>query len=168
MLKENLKNEKIQANASEELKSENLSKCCEQDTKEKSDVPAWRSRALAFLSQRVDEHSETSLLSYTYSRFNDGSWSPWVPYSSYIHFTSGNIDLKSIILGSLDNLDIGIYRFKLLSLFRYDHYWRVSSFSDIDWYLDFILEIEVFDNHGCKGFKVRNCYEIEELYKNEI
>ena len=144
MKKEKLKNEKIQADVTEEVKLENLPKCCQQDTKEKSDVAAWRSRALAFLSQSIDEHSETSLLSYTYSRFIDGEWSPWVPYSSYIHFTLGKIDLKSIILGSLDNLDIGIYRFKLLSLFRYDRYWRVSSFSDIGWYLDFILEIEVF------------------------
>ena len=165
MKKEKLKNEKIQTNVTQEFKSEDLQKRGEQDAKEKSDVPAWRSRALAFLSQSIDEHSETSLLSYTYSRLIDGDWSPWVPYSSYIHFTSGKIDLKSIILGSLDNLDCGIYRFKLLSLFRYDHYWHVASFSDIDWYLDFILEIEVFDNNGCKGFNVRNCYEIEELYK---
>ena len=121
MKKENLKDEKIQTNVAEEIKSEDLQKCSEQNAEEEFDVPAWRSRALAFLSQSIDEHFETSLLSYTYSRLTDGNWSPWVPYSSYIHFTSSKVDLKSIILGSLEYLDVGTYRFKLLSLFRYDN-----------------------------------------------
>lgn len=174
MKKVNLKNEKIQTNATEEIESENLQKRSEQNAKEKSDVAPWRTCAVAFLNQSIDEHSETSLLSYTYSRLIDSEWSPWVPYSSYIHFTSGKIDLKSIILGSLDNLDVGTYRFKLLSLFRYDHFWYLSSFSDIHWNLDFVLEIKVFENNGVKGFEVLGCFDIDEFLsmegnkKNEI
>ena len=169
MKKDLLQNEKIQTNAPEELKSENLSQCSEQDTKEKSDVPAWRSRALAFLNMTF-AHEETTLISYQYSKLLDDKWTPFVPYNSYIHFASPNPDLKSIILGSLDNLDVGIYRFKLLSIYYYRYYWYLyRSDPEFDFELDPVLEIRVFENSGSKGFEVIDCYDIEEkIVKNEI
>ena len=42
MKKENLKDEKIQTNVAEEIKSEDLQKCSEQNAEEEFDVPAWR------------------------------------------------------------------------------------------------------------------------------
>lgn len=170
MKKENLKDEKIQTNTSETIESENLQKCSQQDSKEKSDEPAWRTRALEFLTLKFD-NEETSLLSYQYSRFIDGQWSPWVPYSSYIHFSSTSVvRLPSVILGSLENLEVGVYRFKLLALFKYRDYWYNYNFDpelDLDLYP--VLEIKVFEKNGSKGFEVIDCYDIEEkIVKNEI
>ena len=169
MLKENLENEKIQADVTEEFKSENLQKCCEQNTQEKFDVPAWRSRAVKALALTFD-NEETTLIVFQYSCFIDAKWSPFVPYSSYVHFTAPVPDLKSLILGSLDNLDIGVYRFKLLSVFKYHYYWYQYIYDpemDLEDYP--ILEIRVFSENGVKGFEVIDCYDIEEkIVKNEI
>lgn len=169
MLKENLKDEKIQTNASEEIESEDLPQCCEQDTEEKFDVTAWRTRAVKALASTFD-NKETALIVFQYSRFIDAKWSPFVPYSSYVHFTAPQPDLKSIILGSLDNLDTGVYRFKLLSIFKYHYYWsQCICEPEID-LEDFpVLEIRVFTENGVKGFEVIDCYDIEEkIVKNEI
>lgn len=169
MKKDLLQDEKIQTNASEEIKSEDLQKCCEQDTQEKFDVPAWWTRAVKVLASTFD-NEETTLIVFQYSRFIDAKWSPFVPYSSYVHFTAPEPDLKSIILGSLDNLDIGVYRFKLLSVFKYHYYWYQYIYDpevDLEDYP--ILEIRVFSENGVKGFEVIDCYDIEEkIVKNEI
>lgn len=168
MLKENLKDEKIQTNASEETKSEDLPKCCEQDTQEKFDVPAWRTRAVNFLSVKID-NKETTLLCFQLSRLDDGQWSPFVPYSSYIHFTSPIPDIRSVLLGSIDNLEVGTYRFKLLGFFKYHDYWvthLLDPHDPTDYYS--VLEFKVFENNGVKGFEVINCFSAEELEKNEI
>lgn len=168
MLKENLENEKIQTNASETIKSENLSQCCEQDAKEKFDVPAWRSRAINFLSVKID-NKETTLLCFQLSRLVDENWSPFVPYSSYIHFTSPTPDIRSIILGALDNLENGIYRFKLMGFFKYHDFWvmhLLDPCDPTDYYS--VLEFKVFENNGVKGFEVINSFSAEELIKNEI
>ncbi len=168
-MKKDLKDEKIQTNASEEIKSKDLQKCCEQDTQEKLDVPAWRTRALAFLDMTF-ANEETTLISYQYSKLLDDKWTPFVPYNSYIHFASPTPDLKSIILGSLDNLDVGIYRFKLLSIYYYRYYWyQYIHEPELDYELYPVLEIKVFENSGSKGFEVIDCYDIEEkIVKNEI
>lgn len=168
MKKENLKDEKIQTNASEDLKSENLSQCCEQDTKEKSDVPAWRSRAINFLSVKID-NKETTLLCFQLSRLVEEKWSPFVPYNSYIHFTSPMPDIRSVILGSLDDLEFGTYRFKLMGFFKYHDFWVVhllDPHDPNDYYS--VLEFKVFDSNGVKGFEVINCFSAEELITNEI
>lgn len=169
MLKENLKDEKIQTNASEEIKSEDLQKRGEQNAKEESYESAWRSRSLKFLALAFD-NKETALIVFQYSRFIDAKWSPFVPYSSYVHFTAPEPDLKSIILGSLDNLDIGVYRFKLLSIFKYHYYWsQVICDPEIELEDYPVLEIRVFSENGVKGFEVIDCYDIEEkIVKNEI
>lgn len=169
MKKEELQNEKIQTNVTEEIKSEDLQKCCEQDTQEKLDVPARRTRALDFLALTFD-NEETTLIIYQYSRLFDDQWTAFVPYQSYVHFTSPKPDLKSIIMGSLDNLDVGFYRFKLLSIFKYHYYWYQYIYDpelDLEDYP--ILEIRVFEDKGIKGFEVIDCYDIEEkIVKNEI
>lgn len=168
MLKENLKNEKIQANASEELKSENLSKCCEQDTKEKSDVPAWRSRALKFLDAKIDK-DKTILVSYQYSRLIENKWSPFVPYSSYIHFTAPRPDIKSIILGSLENLDVGTYLFKLIDLYVYRDCWWPSYFDSEIINPSNVLKLNVFEHDGVKGFEViafLHYFDLRKEFKN--
>ncbi len=168
-MKKDLKeNEKIQTNASETIKSENLSQCCEQDTQEKFDVPAWRSRAVNFLSTKID-NKETTLLCFQLSRLDDGKWSPFVPYSSYIHFTALTPDIRSVILGSLDNLENGIYRFKLMGFFKYFDFWvmhLLDRHDPNDYYS--VLEFKVFENNGVKGFEVINCFSAEELEKHEI
>ena len=144
MKKEKLTNEKIQTNASEELKSENLSKRGEQDAKEKSDVPAWRSRALKFLDAKI-EKDKTILVSYQYSRLIDNKWSPFVPYSSYSHFSAPRPDIKSIILGSLENIDVGTYLFKLIELYVYRDCWLPSYFdSAVYIVLNFIYFLNSF------------------------
>ena len=169
MKKENLKDEKIQADVTEKIKSENLPHSCEQDSKEKLDEPAWRSLALAFLNMTFD-HEETTLISYQYSKLLDDKWTPFVPYNSYIHFTSPEINLASIILGSLDNLDVGIYRFKFLSIYYYRYYWHQHIVEpEFDYELYPVLELNVFERNGVKGFEVIDCYDIEEkIVKNEI
>ena len=169
MKKDLLQDEKIQADVTEEVKSENLQKCCEQNAEEKFDEPAWRSRALKLLASTFD-NEETTLIIFQYSCFIDEKWSPFVPYSSYVHFTAPEPDLKSIILGSLDNLDIGVYRFKLLSVFKYHYYWyQYIYYPELDLEDYPILEIRVFENNGAKGFEVIDCYDIEEkIVKNEI
>ena len=169
MKKEKLTNEKIQANAPEKIKSEDLQKCGEQDSKEKSSEPSWRSRAVKALASTFD-NEETTLIVFQYSCFIDGKWSPFVPYSSYVHFTAPEPDLKSIILGSLDNLDIGVYRFKLLSVFKYHYYWYQYIYDPEFDFEDYpILEIRVFSENGVKGFEVIDCYDLEEkIGKNEI
>ena len=86
MKKDLLQDEKIQTNASEEIESENLSQRSEQNAEEESDEPAWRSRAVNFLSTKID-NKETILLCFQLSRLVEEKWSPFVPYSSYIHFT---------------------------------------------------------------------------------
>lgn len=169
MKKENLENEKIQTNVTEEVKSEDLQKCGEQDTKKESDEPAWRSRALNFLDLTFD-NEETTLICYQYSRLFDDQWTAFVPYQSYSHFTSPKPDLKSIILGSLDNLEVGVYRFKLLSIFKYHYFWYLYIANYEYEIEDFpVLEIKVFEKNGVKGFEVIDCYDIEEkLVENEI
>lgn len=169
MKKDLLQDEKIQTNPSEEIKSENLQKCCEQDSKEKSGVPAWRSRAVAFLNMTF-ANEETTLISYQYSRLFDDQWTAFVPYQSYVHFTSPKPDLKSIILGSLDNLEVGVYRFKLLSIFKYHYFWYLYI-ANYEYEIEEfpVLEIKVFEKNGVKGFEVIDCYDIEEkLVENEI
>ena len=168
MLKENLENEKIQADVTEEFKSENLQKCCEQDTKEKSDVASWRTRSLEFLSVKID-NKETTLLCFQLSRLEDGKWSPFVPYISYIHFTSPTPDIRSVLLGAIDNLEVGTYRFKLMGFFKYHDFWVVhlsDPYDSNDFYS--VLEFKVFENNGVKGFEVINCFSAEELITNEI
>lgn len=168
MKKENLKDEKIQADASEEFKSENLSKCSEQDTQEKFDEPAWRSRAVNFLSTKID-NKETTLLVFQLSRLDGEKWSPFVPYSSYIHFTSPIPDIRSVLLGAIDNLELGFYRFKLMGFFKYHDFWVVhvlDPHDPNDYYS--VLEFNVFENNGVKGFEVINCFSAEELITNEI
>lgn len=168
MLKENLKDEKIQTNFTEEFKSENLQECCKQDSKEEFDEPAWRSRAINFLSVKID-NKETTLLTFQLSCLVDNKWSPFVPYSSYIHFTAPTPDIKSVILGSLDNLENGIYRFKLMGFFKYHDFWvmhLLDPHDPNDYYS--VLEFKVFENNGVKGFEVINCFSAEELIKNEI
>lgn len=153
MKKDLLQDEKIQTNASEEIKSENLPHCCEQDAKEESDVPAWRSRALKFLDAKIEE-DRTILVLFQYSRLIDNKWSPFVPYSSYIHFSAPRPDLKSIIMGSLENLDVGTYLFKLLDLYVYRDCWWPSFFdTDVIDPLN-VLKLTVFENDGVKGFEV--------------
>lgn len=168
MKKEKLQDEKIQTNASEEIKSEDLQKCSEQDTEEKSDVPAWRSRAVNFLSTKID-NKETILLVFQLSRLVEKQWSPFVPYSSYIHFTSPMPDIRSVILGSLDDLEIGTYRFKLMGFFKYHDFWAVhllDPHDPNDYYS--VLEFKVFENNGVKGFEVISCFSAEELITNEF
>ena len=168
MKKEKLTNEKIQTNFAEEIKSEDLQKCSQQNPEEEFDESAWRSRAVNFLSTKID-NKETTLLSFQLSRFVDEKWSPFVPYNSYIHFSMPTPDIKSIILGSLDNLEIGIYRFKLLGFFKYQYYWVIfllDPHDPVDYYS--VLEFKVFENNGVKGFEVINCFSAEELEKHEI
>ena len=168
MKKENLKDEKIQTNVTEEVKSEDLSKCGEQDTKEKSDVPAWRSRAVNFLSVKID-NKETTLLCFQLSRLDDGKWSPFVPFNSYIHFTLPMPDIRSILLGVIDNLEVGTYRFKLMGFFKYHDFWVVhllDSHDPNDYYS--VLEFEVLMCGSGKTYNVINCFSAEELEKNEI
>lgn len=169
MLKENLKNEKIQTNASEETKSEDLQKCSEQNAEEKPHEPAWRSRAVNFLSTKID-NKETILLCFQLSRLDDDDkWSPFVPYVSYIHFTASTPDIKSVILGSLDNLEKGIYRFKVMGFFIYHDFWvthLLDSHDPNDYYS--VLVFKVFENNGVKGFEVIDCFSAEELEKHEI
>lgn len=163
MKKENLPNEKIQTNFTEEVKSKDLQKCCQQNSEEKLDEPAWRPRALEFLDLIFDNEQST-LISYQYSKKVDDQWTSFMPFLSYIHFSAAKPDLKSIILGSLDNLDLGIYRFKLLDLYKYDKYWYPCCFglNGLDQYP--VLEINVFENNGVKGFEVINCYHLEEIF----
>lgn len=168
MLKENLKDEKIQADVTEEVKSENLSQCGEQDTKEKSDVPSWRSRAVNFLDVKID-NKETTLLCFQLSRLDDGKWSPFVPYSSYIHFTSPMPDIRSILAGAIDNLEVGTYRFKLMGFFKYHDFWVVhllDPHDPTDYYS--VLDFEVLMTGCGKAYNVINCFSAEELIKNEI
>lgn len=153
MLKENLKNEKIQTNASEESESENLQKCGEQDTKEESDVASWRSCALKFLDAKID-NSKSLLVTYQYSRLIGDKWTPFVPYCSYSHFSASKPDVKSIILGSLDNLDVGIYLFKLLYVCVYRDCWVPSNFDFKGVNPMIVLKLNVFEREGCKGFEV--------------
>ena len=128
MKKENLKDEKIQTNVAEEVKSEDLQKCSEQNTKEESHEPAWRTRALEFLDVKIN-NEKTVLISYQYSRLVAKKWSPFVPYSSYSHFSSSKPDIKSIILGSLEYLEVGTYLFKLIGIWVYRTCWHPSNFS---------------------------------------
>lgn len=169
MKKENLKeNEKIQTNVTEEIKSEDLQKCCEQNAKEEFDESAWRARAVNFLSTKID-NKETTLLVFQLSRLVEEKWSPFLPYSCYIHFSSSMPDIKSIILGALDNLELGFYRFKLMGFFKYHDYWVIhllDPHDPNDYYS--VLEFKVFENNGVKGFEVVNCFSDEELIKNEI
>ena len=160
MEKENLKDEKIQTNASEKIKSEDLQKCSEQDSKEKSDVAPWRTRAVNFLSTKID-NKETTLLTFQLSRLVEDKWSPFVPYNSYIHFTSPMPDIRSVILGVLDVLEIGTYRFKLMGFFKYHDFWVVhllDPHDPNDYYS--VLEFKVLENNGVKGFEVINCFSI--------
>lgn len=168
MEKDLKENEKIQADVTEEVKSENLQECSKQDTKEKFDVPAWRARSLNFLSVKID-NKETTLLCFQLSRLVDEKWSPFVPYTSYIHFTSPMPDIRSVILGSLDNLEIGTYRFKLMGFFKYHDFWAqhiLDPHDSNDYYS--VLEFRVFENNGVKGFEVINCFSAEELITNEF
>ena len=168
MKKENLKDEKIQTNVTEKIESEDLQKCSQQDAEEKSDVATWRSRSVNFLSVKID-NKETTLLIFQLSRLVEEKWSPFVPYNSYIHFSSPMPDIRSVILGSLDNLENGIYRFKLMGFFKYHDFWVVhllDPHDPNDYYS--VLEFKVFENNGVKGFEVINCFSAEELIKNEI
>lgn len=168
MLKENLKNEKIQTNVAEESKSENLQKCSEQDSQEKLDVPAWRSRALKFLDAKIDKDN-TILVSYQYSRLIENKWSPFVPYSSYIHLTAPRPDIKSIILGSLENLDVGTYLFKLIDLYVYRDCWWPSSFDSEIINPSNVLKLNVFEHDGVKGFEViafLHYFDLRKEFKN--
>ena len=164
MKKENLKNEKIQADVTEEVKSEDLPKCCQQDTKEKSDVPAWRSRALRFLDAKI-ENDQTILVSYQYSRLVENKWSPFVPYNSYIHFSAPMPDIKSIILGSLENLDVGTYLFKLIHLYVYRDCWLTSYFDSEVIDPSSVLKLNVFEHEGSKGFEVLDFFHYSDLKK---
>lgn len=169
MKKENLKeNEKIQTNASEEFKSEDLSQRCEQNAEKEFDVPAWRSRAVNFLSTKID-NKETTLLVFQLSRLVEEKWSPFVPYCSYIHFTSPMPDIRSILSGAIDNLEVGTYRFKLMGFFKYYDFWVVhllDPHDPNDYYS--VLEFEVL-MIGCgKTYNVINCFSAEELVKHEI
>lgn len=167
-MKKDLKDEKIQTNASEETESENLSQRSEQNSKEESDVPAWRSRAVNFLSVKID-NKETTLLVFQLSRLVEEQWSPFVPYSSYIHFTSPMPDIRSVILGALDDLEIGTYRFKLMGFFKYHDFWAVhllDPHDPNDYYS--VLEFKVFEKNGVKGFEVIDCFSAEELITNEF
>lgn len=169
MKKDLLTDEKIQTKIADQAESQTLQKCCEQDSKEKSDVASRRSRAVNFLELTFD-NEETTLICYQYSRLFDDQWTAFVPYQSYVHFSSFKPDLKSIIMGSLENLELGVYRFKLLSVFKYHYYWYQYIYDpelDLEDYP--ILEIRVFEDKGVKGFEVIDCYDIEEkIVKNEI
>lgn len=164
MKKENLKDEKIQTKASDEIKSEDLQKCCEQDTKEEFDVPAWRSRALEFLDVKID-NSKSLLVTYQYSRLVNDKWTPFVPYSSYSHFSAPKPDIKSIILGSLENLEVGTYLFKLLYFCVYNDCWVPSNiaYTGINPY--YVLKLNVFERDGLKGFEVVNLLYSTDLVK---
>lgn len=164
MLKENLDNEKIQTNVTEEFKSENLSQCSEQNAEEESDVPAWRSRALEFLDAKLD-NSKSLLVTYQYSRLVDDKWTPFVPYSSYSHFSDPKPDIKSIILGSLENLEVGTYLFKLLYFCVYTQCWVPSNvaYKGVNPY--FVLKLNVFESGGVKGFEVVDLLSIVDLVK---
>lgn len=168
MKKDLLQDEKIQTNASEELKSENLSQCSEQNAQEKLDEPSWRSRAVDFLSVKID-NKETTFLCFQLSRLVEEKWSPFVPYSSYIHFTSPMPDIRSVLLGALDNLEIGTYRFKLMGFFKYHDFWVVHlpDPHDPNDYFS-VLEFEVLMCGSGKTYNVINCFSAEELIKNEI
>lgn len=168
MKKENLKeNEKIQTNASEETKSEDLQKCSEQDSKKESHEPSWRTRALKFLDAKIN-NDKTILVLYQYSRFVDNKWSPFVPYSSYCHFSAPRPDIKSIILGSLENLDVGTYLFKLIGIWVYRVCWHPSNFDSNSLYSWNVLKLNVFEHNGSKGFEVidfLNYYDLEKEFK---
>lgn len=164
MKKENLKDEKIQTNASEETQSEDLQKCSEQDTQEKSDVAPWRSRALKFLNARIDK-DETILVLYQYSRLIENKWSPFVPYSSYSHFSSPKPDIKSIIMGSLENLDVGTYLFTLIHLYVYRDCWLTSYFDSEVIDPSTVLKLNVFEHEGVKGFEVVDFFHYSDLKK---
>ena len=162
MKKENLKNEKIQTDVTEEVKSADLSQCCEQNTKEKSNEPSWRSCALKFLDAKFD-NSKSLLVTYQYSRLIDDKWTPFVPYCSYSHFSSSKPDVKSIILGSLDNLDVGIYLFKLLYVCVYRDCWVPSNFDFKGFNPMIVLKLNVFECEGCKGYEV-----VDLLYSDDL
>ena len=167
MLKENLENEKIQANVAETIKSENLQKCSEQDTKEESHEPSWRSCALKFLDAKIDK-DKTILVLYQYSRLVENKWSPFVPYSSYSHFSSPKPDIKSIILGSLENLEVGTYLFKLIDIWVYRNCWCPSTFDSKTINVMHVLKLNVFEHNGSKGFEVidfLNYFDLEKEFK---
>lgn len=164
MLKENLKDEKIQTNTTEEIKSENLQKCGEQDAKEKSNVPAWRSCALKFLDAKI-EKDKTILVSYQYSRLVENKWSPFVPYFSYCHFSAPRPDIKSIIMGSLENLEVGTYLFKLIDLYVYRDCWCPSYFDSNVIDVMNVLKLNVFEHEGVKGFEVVDLLNYFDLRK---
>lgn len=168
-MKKDLKeNEKIQTNVAETIKSENLQECSQQNAEEKFDEPAWRARAVNFLNTKID-NKETTLLCFQLSCFVEEKWSPFVPYFSYIHFASSMPDIRSIILGALDNLEVGTYRFKLMGFFKYHDYWvthLLDAHDPTDYYS--VLEFKVFENNGVKGFEVINSFGDEELITNEI
>lgn len=164
MKKENLKDEKIQTNVTEEIESEDLQKCREQDSEEKSDVPAWRSRALKFLDAKIDK-DKAIFVTFQYSRLVDGKWSPFVPYSSYSHFSSPKPDIKSIILGSLENLEVGIYLFKLIEIWVYRDCWLPSYFDSDVINPSNVLKLNVFEQNGIKGFEVIDFLHYFDLKK---
>lgn len=164
-MKKDLKeNEKIQTNTSEETKSENLQKCSKQDPKEKSDVAPWRTRALKFLDAKIAK-DKTILVLYQYSRLVDNKWSPFVPYSSYCHFSAPRPDVKSIILGSLENLDVGTYLFKLIDLYVYADCWMPSYFDSDVINPSIVLKLNVFEHDAVKGFEVIDFLHYFDLKK---
>lgn len=162
MKKENLKDEKIQAKIADQAESENLSHSCEQNSEEKSDVSAWRSRALEFLDTKID-NSKSLLITYQYSRLIDHNWTSFVPFQSYVHFTAPKPDIKSIILGSLDNLEVGIYLFKLLYVCVYTDFWTPSNFDYKRLNPMIVLKLDVFERQGIKGFEV-----VDLLYSTDL
>lgn len=164
MKKENLQDEKIQTNVAETIKSENLSQCCEQNSQEESHEPSWRSRALKFLDAKI-EKDETILVLYQYSRLIENKWSPFVPYSSYSHFSSPKPDIKSIIMGSLENLDVGTYLFTLIHLYVYRDCWLTSYFDSEVIDPSTVLKLNVFEHEGVKGFEVVNFFHYSDLKK---
>lgn len=164
MKKENLKDEKIQTNVTETIKSENLPKCCEQNAEKEFDEPAWRSRALKFLDAKLD-NTKSLLVTYQYSRLIDDEWTSFVPYCSYSHFSAPKPDIKSIILGSLDNLDVGIYLFRLLYCCVYRDCWVPSNFDFKSINPMTVLKLNVFKREGTKGFEVLDCFYTVDLVK---
>ena len=168
MLKENLKDEKIQTNVTEKVEPEDLSQRGKQDSKEESHERSWRSRAVNFLDVKID-NKETTLLCFQLSRLVDGIWSPFVPYTSYIHFTSPIPDIRSVLSGAIDNLEVGTYRFKLMGFFKYHDFWVVhllDPHDPNDYYS--VIEFEVLMTGCGKAYNVINCFSAEELIKNEI
>lgn len=167
-MKKDLKeNEKIQTNSTEEVKSEDLQKCSQQDTQEKSDVASWRSCALKFLDAKID-NDKTILVSYQYSRLVESKWSPFVPYGSYSHFSSSKPDIKSVIMGSLENLEVGTYLFKLIGIWVYRECWHPSNFDSKRIDTSNVLKLNVFEHNGSKGFEVidfLNYYDLEKEFK---